>query len=70
VAEPQGRATVQVTATTNAAPNYPARMNGGSAKPGPNYTTGNKQAQGFQPNRPRTLAHEKPRHSSGIDFVE
>jgi cell division protein FtsZ len=65
----QTRPTVQVTAT--AAPQaYPARMNGGSAKPGPNYTTGAKQAQGFQPNRPRTLAHEKPRHSSGIDFVE
>jgi cell division protein FtsZ len=70
VAEPQQqtRATVQVTAT--AAPAYPARMNGGSAKPGPNYTTGTKQAQGYQPNRPRTMAHEKPRHSSGIDFVE
>jgi len=62
-AAPQLQPKTQVTAvaTAPAAPHYPARMNGGTAA---------KQPVGFQPNRPRTLAHEKPRHSSGIDFVE
>ena len=63
-AAPQMQPKTQVTAvaTAPASPHYPARMNGGTAQKAP--------VQGFQPNRPRTLAHEKPRHSSGIDFVE
>jgi cell division protein FtsZ len=56
-AAPQLQAKTQVA--TVATPAYLARMNGGAAKP-----------TGFQPTRPRTLAHEKPRHSTGIDFVE
>jgi cell division protein FtsZ len=62
-ADSQPAAALQLQAKTQVAtvatPAYPARMNGGAAKP-----------TGFQPTRPRTLAHEKPRHSTGIDFVE
>ena len=58
VAVPQQQAVTQVQQVA-----YPARL-GGAPK------TAAPAKQGFQPARPRTLAHEKPRHTRGIDFVE
>lgn len=57
VAAPKAQAVTQVQQVA-----YPARM-GGVAP-----TAAGKQ--GFQPSRPRTMAHDKPRSSTGIDFVE